>query len=134
MWIYSQALGTIYRQSVVGDKPTAMEAGYAGGGAGLNNPDMQCLEDTGPIPRGDYVIGAPVVGPTDYALPLIPKPGTDVCNPPRKNFYIHGDYKRTEPPRRTGAASHGCIVMSRATRQNIWESGDTDLRVVDYSV
>lgn len=133
MWIYSQSLGTIYAQEAPGQDPVSLATGYSGHGVGLNNPTMQCVEDLGPIPRGDFTIGAPVTGPTDYALPLTPKAGTDMCSPARTSFYIHGDYRRNEPPRQTNAASHGCIIFPLNVRESIWQSGDTDLRVIDYA-
>ena len=36
-------------------------------GGGKNNPDAQCRQDVGPLPRGDYRIGAPIAGPSPCA-------------------------------------------------------------------
>lgn len=133
MWIYSQGLGTLYRRQSVGSPATVVATGYAGRDVGLNNPTMQCMQDIGPLPRGAYTIGAPVTGPTDYSLPLTPNIGTDMCNPARTRSYIHGDYRNNEIPRLPDAASKGCIILSRAVRTQVWESGDTALTVVEYA-
>ena len=106
--------------------------GYSGQGAGLNNPVFQCQQDMGPLPRGSYTILAPKDGPTPYALPLMPNPGTDMCNPARTNFLIHGD-RNSEPPRAPTEASHGCIILPRSVREKIWQSGDTELLVIEYA-
>ena len=55
--IYSQTWGTLY--SVDG---TFIGTGYAGNGAGLDNPDMQTVVDHGPLP------GAPL-DPPDHLGP-----------------------------------------------------------------
>jgi Protein of unknown function (DUF2778)/L,D-transpeptidase catalytic domain len=127
MWIYSQRLGALYRRNSDVDNATYVATGYAGVNDGLNNPDMQCMHKLGPIPQGDYTIGAPVSGPSPFALPLTPDPTNDMCNPPRDSFYIHGD--RNEPALPFNA-SEGCIVMNLTVRRNIWASGDTRLRVI----
>jgi hypothetical protein len=131
MWIWSQGLGTLYRATSDG-KATVEGHGYAGYGEGKNNPTFECMQDLGPLPKGNYQIGAPKDGPTPYALPLIPAPDTDLCNPPRNNFLIHGD-RNSEPPRLPDVASHGCIILPREVRENIWQSGERDLLVVPYS-
>jgi hypothetical protein len=38
--------------------------GYSGIGDGKNDPTKQCIEDVGPIPRGDYKIGDAVDEPS----------------------------------------------------------------------
>jgi len=126
MWQYSQKSGNLEFSGspVVG----AVATGYSGAGTLKNNPDMQCVSDLGPIPRGEYEIGDPldlnVDGHTiSYALPLRPQAGTDTCN--RTGFYIHGD-SRTFP----GSASAGCIILPLDVRKKIAESNDKVLRVV----
>ena len=130
MWIYSQGLATIYYKEDVTSEPQKVSAGYSGQDTGLNNPEFQC-ELFGPLPRGDYTIGAPEVGPSDYSLRLTPDADNDMCNPTRSHFLIHGD-RDENPPRNEMVASHGCIILPRAIRERIWNSGDTKLRVVDY--
>ncbi|WP_084026161.1 tlde1 domain-containing protein [Mesorhizobium sp. C399B] len=129
MWIYSQGLGTLYRKRSPIDQPSVEGQGYAGFGKGVNNPVTQCLEDFGPIPRGQYTISDPIASPTQFSLPLIPAIANDMCNPPRSNFLIHGDRKLPRPP---DTASQGCIILALDVRKKIWESGDRDLTVVEY--
>jgi hypothetical protein len=100
--------------------------GYSGYGKGLNNPLYEKIEGLGPIPCGEYEIGAPYdsdrVGP--FALPLNPRPETNTFG--RSYFRIHGD-KKFGPPH---VASHGCIIMPRQIREGIHESCDNVLLVV----
>lgn len=121
MWLYIQSTGDLFHNS------TYVETGYSGAVPdGTNNPAKECAKDVGPIPRGWYDVLAEVAKPTPVALPLNPDdPG--YCNPPRDGFLIHGDNK-------TGTASTGCIIMSRATRERVRDSGDKRLRVVRESI
>lgn len=98
--------------------------GYAGRDAGKNNPDMQNVPATGPLPRGHYEILEPResdhVG--HYAMPLQPDPANEMFG--RSAFYIHGD-SSTHP----GDASHGCIVIAPDVRRLVWLSADHALTV-----
>ena len=99
--------------------------GYAGRNEGKNNPDMQDVKGTGPLPEGVYYMQAPkddsVVG--KYAMRLTPSPANQMFG--RNSFFIHGD--SVEHP---GLASHGCIVLPKICRELIWASGDHTIRVV----
>lgn len=122
MWLYKQSTGELFRAGSPVTTPVAV--GYAGVGSGHNNPDLQCVQDIGPIPRGEWTIGAPTNTPhLTYALPLSPRAGTDACG--RSAFFIHGD--STAQP---GWASQGCIILPKGIRELIAESRDTRLRVV----
>jgi hypothetical protein len=44
----------------------------------------------------------------------------------RTGFLIHGDAVHAP-----GTASEGCVILSRTTREQIWESHDHVLQVVD---
>ncbi len=119
MWTYEQLTGRIiHNTELVG-------RGYAGAPAGKNNPDMQNVADTGPLPRGTYTIEAPQDSPHTgpYTLDLTPDPNNDMFG--RSQFRIHGD--SIENP---GTASEGCIVTVRPVRVEIWTSGDHTLEVV----
>lgn len=98
--------------------------GYSGLGIGKNNPAMQDVAGVGPIPEGQYSIGAAVngtqLGPD--ALPLTPLASTDMHG--RSGFFIHGD--SLEHP---GCASHGCVIVPPWVRKEM-QPGDT-LYVVD---
>lgn len=119
MWFYSQASGMLSHNGV-------LEAvGYSGfGHDGKNNPAAEQIRDIGPIPKGEWTIGAAAthdkLGPVVMAL--TPKEGTDPFG--RSDFFIHGDSE--EHP---GEASRGCIVASFEARNAIARSGDTDLTV-----
>lgn len=99
--------------------------GWAGHGAGKNNPDMENVKNVGPLPEGWYTIGEPVesahTGP--YTLPLTP----DLTNKEfgRGDFKCHG--AAFEHPE---MSSDGCMIQERNIRENIHNSGDNRLQVV----
>jgi len=119
MWVWDQSAGTMSKDGEV------VGTGYAGNGYGKNNPDAQGVVNVGPLPQGRWTIGPPrnskKTGP--YTLPLTPALATKTKG--RSGFLIHGDSARSP-----GKASHGCIVIARALREKIWESGDRVLEVV----
>lgn len=125
MWRYTQSTGQL-EESADGVLWRQVWRGYSGYGRGLNDPDMQEIEAVGPIPIGEYMIGAPYdsehTGP--YTLPLEPRPGTNTFG--RSAFKIHGD-KKYGPPQ---SASHGCIIAPKEVREAIHESCDNDLLVI----
>lgn len=119
-WTYSQKTGELQRDE------QHVTTGYSGAGAGENNPTMENVPNIGPIPRGDWTISGPPVDTQDhgpYVLKLEPAAGTDTFG--RSGFLMHGDSK--EHP---GCASHGCVILPRAAREEVWDSGDRDLEVV----
>lgn len=125
MWIYVQKTGElIWQHPPVTEK---IGQGYSGAGSLKNDPASQCVSDLGPIPRGEYSIGAiGDYGPSGQlkrALPLTPAPSNAMCG--RSNFLIHGD-SAANP----GWASAGCIIIGREIREKIGASGDDALRVV----
>ncbi len=117
MWTYSQTTGELKDA-----RGNVVATGYSGFGEGKNNPKMQKVIGTGPIPIGLWRIGKPYdsdkVGP--YALPLTPAAGTNTWG--RSAFRMHGDNK-------THTASHGCLIMPPAVRRKVYESGDLELQV-----
>lgn len=121
MWIWGSKTGAI-----VNHLWEKREHGYAGYGLGLNNPAFQAVKDVGPLPAGKYDIGAPFSHPDlgPYVLRLQPRPENEMHG--RSEFLIHGD--------RIGStareASHGCIILSRKQREEIWTSGDHELLVI----
>lgn len=121
MWTYVQLTGKIYRDGVY------VFTGYAGRGKGLNNPQMQDVIATGPLPIGFYTMTEPRKGKTGpYSMPLIPDPLNTMFG--RSAFLIHGDNFFANH-----TASDGCIALSPlAYRQAMWGSGDHRLRVVGY--
>jgi len=119
MWTYEQLTGRILQDDVL------VGVGYAGSPQGKNNPEMQNVSQTGPLPRGTYTICAPQNSPHTgpYTLDLTPDPANEMFG--RSEFRIHGD--SVEHP---GTASEGCIITARVLREHIWTSGDHALEVV----
>ncbi|WP_083386147.1 tlde1 domain-containing protein [Methylomonas sp. LWB] len=108
--------------------------GYAGHNLGLNNPDYQNVPGTGqnsnggPLPQGAYTIEPQqnnVTG-TGVQLPasmrLTPYPSNNMFG--RSGFLIHGGNMSTQ------SSSQGCIILPKANRDIIGNSGDNVLRVV----
>jgi hypothetical protein len=120
-WTYVQRTGEMFRPN-----ETLAAIGYAGTGPGRNNPDMQDVRMTGPIPRGIYRIGAPEnhkrTGP--HSIRLTPDPTNEMYG--RSAFLIHGDNKEND-------ASNGCIILPRVTREEISASADKTLYVYSES-
>lgn len=104
-----------------------MEQGFSGKkGIWRNNPSLQHEKGKGPIPAGRYRIGKrrPCTSsgkPLDN-FPLIPDPANQMFG--RSGFLIHGGSPQGDP-------SQGCIIMTKATRDAIEQSGDRDLVVYD---
>jgi Protein of unknown function (DUF2778) len=120
MWTYAQKTGELLQNG------NRIAAGYSGFDNGKNNPSMQAVADVGPIPQGDWTIVGPPVNTTThgpFVLRLEPATSTNLFG--RSGFLMHGD--SIEAP---GAASHGCIIMPRTVREQVWQSGDTVLQVV----
>jgi hypothetical protein len=116
MFEYSIQVGSLYFSPGSGVAcPSRCEGyGYSGFHEGKNNPDMEDVHDVGPIPRGDYAIGAPFDSPTHgpLAIPLTPLSRTQTFG--RSGFLMHGD--SIEHP---GEASHGCIIMPHYVREHV---------------
>ncbi|HXX71107.1 MAG TPA: tlde1 domain-containing protein [Candidatus Acidoferrum sp.] len=119
-WTYAQKTGELQQDG----KPVAH--GYSGAGAGKNNPAMQEVPNVGPIPQGEWTIFGPPVNTDDhgpYVLTLRPALATETFG--RSGFLMHGD--SIEAP---GCASHGCVILPRPAREQVWNSGERDLKVV----
>jgi hypothetical protein len=120
MWTYVQQTGALLQD----EQPVA--TGYSGFDNGKNNPAMQAVPNVGPIPQGEWTIVGPPVNTPDhgpYVLHLQPTPETNTFG--RSGFLMHGD--SIESP---GCASRGCVIMPRTVREQVWNSGDTDLEVI----
>ncbi len=122
-WTWVQSRGELLRDGVM------VARGYSGRGDGRNNPDMQGVRATGPIPRGRWTIGAarnhPKLGPLTIALDKVDgQPGDDIDAVTRRSaFRIHGNNRAND-------ASHGCIILDRWVRELIDKSDDRQLEVV----
>lgn len=122
MWKWDQSSGTLTRETSEGVKE--ISRGYSGFEKGKNNPSLQEVKSIGPIPQGKWnitdVYDSKNVGP--FALKLEPIHVPNLNG--RSQFRIHGDSIKNP-----GRASHGCIILPRIVREQIWESGDRDLIV-----
>ena len=119
-WTYAQKSGELQQDG----KPVA--TGYSGAGAGKNNPALENVPNVGPIPQGNWTIAGPpadTAGHGPYVLKLNPEASTETFG--RGGFLMHGDSK--EHP---GCASHGCVILPRAVREQVWNSGDRELEVL----
>jgi hypothetical protein len=120
MWTYVQLSGQL-----IDAGGQLIAVGYSGSPAGKNNPQEQSIADVGPIPQGSYTIGPPHDTPEHgpYVLSLTAAATNPMFG--RSGFLMHGD-SVAHP----GCASEGCIIMGLKIRQQVWASGDHQLRVV----
>ena len=120
MWAYEQKTGALLHDGEL------VEKGYSGFDEGKNNPSMQALHDVGPIPSGEWKVSGPPTTTAEhgpFVLKLTPSNNTNTFG--RAGFLMHGDSLHAP-----GCASKGCIILSRTTREQVWNSGDWDLDVV----
>ncbi len=128
LWIYQQSTGNLYSE---GNNPSAITLvgrGYSGAVGYQNNGALESLRNVGPIPTGNYTIGAQGTYVTSAgtvlrgAMTLTPK--SDSWPYGRSGFLIHGD--------NTGggrSASEGCVILGPSLRDMIGGSADTTLKV-----
>ena len=102
-----------YQQStglLTDDDGKVVAHGWAGRQEGKNNPDMEDVHCTGPLPCGTYSVGPwgghPPLGPDSTHLTQ-----TSGESYGRDGFYIHGPGTVNY-----GQESKGCIVIPRAER------------------
>jgi len=111
---YSQSTGHLKCVDVDTGDVVAEANGYAGNGVGKNNPLFQTGNDTGPLPRGSYMMGrahtSPNTGPLTIPLTYLGGDEPFPSNRSKDLMRIHGD-RKGKPP---GNASKGCIVTPTA--------------------
>ena len=120
MYTYRQSTGMLLRDGVL------VLTGYAGHGAGINNPTLQDQHDVGPLPQGSYSMTALIDSPHTGLATIIldPNPANQMFG--RSGFRIHGDNNSADH-----TASDGCIIAGHAAdRIGIWNSNDRDLEVL----
>jgi hypothetical protein len=107
---YSQTTG-----HVTDDTGSRLANGWAGHGAGKNNPTMQDVHNIGPLPQGKYNLSGwfnhPRLGPMVARLTQVEGETFG-----RDAFFIHGASK---DPAKYGQESEGCIVLPRQERDKI---------------
>lgn len=119
MLTYIQSTGHL-----IDDKGNLWGVGYAGRDEGRNNPAAQHIRNIGPVPAGDYMMGAAFDDPGGKGpcvMVLHPKEQRQLLG--RSGFMIHGDNKEHN-------ASHGCIILGPAVRRKIAKLEDRSLRVI----
>lgn len=119
-WTYSQSTGNL-----TDPNGNLLGQGYSGNGADLDNPAGQADEGHGPIPQGDWSIGAffdDPGGKGPIVCHLMPNLGTETFG--RSGFMIHGDNAAMNH-----TASEGCIILAHTLREAIAASVDNLLSV-----
>jgi hypothetical protein len=120
MWSYCSANGNLSQNNRFVGK------GYSGLREGLNNPELESVEDVGPLPRGRYAIEPFFNDPGGKgAIVAHLHPTQDTITFGRAGFMIHGDNVAMNH-----TASHGCIILAREIRREMASSGDDVLEVV----
>jgi len=118
-WVYDVKKKTFAQNNVY-----KFSARYAGAPGYKNDPNVECIVNKGPLPRGKYRISRPITKhPTAgrFVLRLTPYPENNMCG--RDGFLIHGDNNK-------GTASKGCIILDLEFRRIIAESDDRELIVL----
>jgi hypothetical protein len=119
-WTYAQQSGELEQDG----RPVA--TGYSGANEGKNNPELENVRNVGPIPCGRWTITGPPLDTHDHGPCVLRlEPAAETQTHARAGFLIHGDSKANP-----GTASHGCIILPRSIREQVWESGDRELLVV----
>jgi hypothetical protein len=117
-WVYHQSTGELSLNGKV------VATGYSGHDKGMNNADSEGEKNVGPIPRGEWSIGEAFKHETKGPVVMKLTPvGHDARG--RSGFLIHGDNSKMDR-----SASEGCIILERAARDKIAESGFKKLLVV----
>jgi hypothetical protein len=120
MFRYSQTTGELsFGGHVVGTC-------YSGHGEGLNNPEMQEVPQTGPIPQGTYTIGPAFTHATKGPFVMELRPDADTEEYGRSGFLMHGDNQALNE-----SGSEGCIVAARPIRVVVASSTDRQLLVTE---
>lgn len=120
--VYSQTTGIISRDGI------QLGHGWAGQHDGKNNPAMQNIRGVGPLPQGWYTID-PWEDQHGHLGPMVAHLTPDASNEMfgRDAFYIHGPSLGAN----YGQESMGCIVLLRADRTTVKNSGETRLQVTE---
>ena len=120
MYSYQQSTGLLRHNG------TLLLTGYAGHGAGVNNPAVQNQHDVGPLPQGRYTMTALFDSPHTGLATIVLDPDSGNQMFGRSGFRIHGDNAAANH-----TASDGCIIAGHAPdRTGIWNLGDHVLEVV----
>jgi type VI secretion system (T6SS) effector TldE1-like protein len=122
-WTYQVASGDL-----LNPRGQFVETGYSGHGMDVDVVADEDQPDMGPIPSGAWTIEDAIKDDPKLGIlviPLTPQPNTNTFG--RSAFFIHGDEIGHVGQE---LASHGCIILSHATRLLIVQSTDKNLMVV----
>jgi RHS repeat-associated protein len=129
-WVYQQSTGDWNHVNDQTGVITYAGTGYAGVGAGYNNPAMQNTDSVGPLPQGGYTIGPQQNNVTNSgtqlpaSIELTPDPENNMFERPGRWFF-HG--RNAAHP---NTSSEGCPVGERTLRNQVGNSGDNRLLVI----
>ena len=131
-WVYHQRTGLLEHVDEHGNV-RSVGTGYAGHGDGVNNPAMQNVPDSGPVPRGQYTIGQQQDNRTGSGHQLAGSmrlnPATSNPMQGRAGFLIHGPHSNDQMD-----SSNGCPIFTREIRNQIGQgviNGDNQLRAIE---
>ena len=113
-WVWDSAGGRLYLADGE-DVRTLIALGYSGARGAQNRPEFEGRKSVGPIPRGVWLLDAPVDSHPRLGPVVIPLEARDPETAKgRSGFFIHGDNSSGD-----NSASRGCIILSRQTRNVI---------------
>jgi len=99
------------------------DIGYSGHGEGLNNRFLQYQPDVGPLPQGEWSVGAGYrssLGNPTFVL----EHQSSMVNQMRTLIRIHGDNRQAN-----FTASTGCLILSQSARVTLQRYGPGSLTV-----
>lgn len=108
-----------------GDKVRRVGRGYSGQPPFVNDTGAERLRARGPIPRGSYRVHRPFDHVRLGPLVMFLEPLNSEQMFGRSGFFIHGDNSFGN-----NSASHGCIILPRAARDEIAKAAPITLTVV----
>ena len=119
---YAQSTG-----KVTLDDGSLVAVGWAGRGKGKNNPAMQAVKSTGPLPQGVYTVGEWRDHPRLGAMVarLIQTEGETFG---RDEFFIHGASRNLD---KFGQESKGCIVLTHNNREEVKDLNPSTITVTE---
>lgn len=114
-YVYAQATGRLWlRDEQSQEKAKSVGRGYSGHPPYVNQTEAEAMVARGPIPRGSYRLHGPFnhsrLGPVCFYME--PAKGNTMFG--RSGFLIHGDNQNGDQ-----SGSHGCVILSRAIREQI---------------
>jgi len=124
--LYEQTSGDLYVIAPDGSLKLVAQ-GYSGAaGEARNNPQMESVKETGPIPLGTYEIGKSRPDSDPHGPSTLPLNAKWDSSANRTDLLIHAENHITHD------ASKGCVVLDLQTREQIAKLTDATLEVVRH--